>query len=95
MNKYNYKHRSRALQRKTPKSRYRPSENRKSAKELEYLICHEEPRRVHRDGFISYYGNLYRVPYEYIKARVWVKLKGNTLFIECGKKAIAKHKLIP
>lgn len=25
---------------------------------------------------------------------VWVKLKGDTLFIECGKKTIAKHKLI-
>jgi transposase InsO family protein len=94
INQYNHKHRSRSLQRKTPKSRYRPSDHRKSPKELEYLICHEEPRRVYRDGDISYYGNLYRVPYEYIKARVWVKLKGDTLFIECGKKTIAKHKLI-
>jgi putative transposase len=50
INQYNHKHRSRALQRKTPKSRYRPPDNRKSPKELEYLICHEEPRRFIERG---------------------------------------------
>jgi hypothetical protein len=96
VNRYNHKHRSWALQRKTPRSRYGPLDNRKSPKELEYLICHEEPRRVHRDGFISYYGNLYRVPYEYIKAPplAGVKLKRRYPFQECGRRTIAKHKLI-
>ncbi|NWF91384.1 MAG: helix-turn-helix domain-containing protein, partial [Syntrophaceae bacterium] len=46
-----------------------------------------------RRGSITYYGQYYRVPDEYIGRRVWTKLKGETLFIESGKKVIAQYQI--
>jgi hypothetical protein len=43
--------------------------------------------------YISYYGQLYRVPDAYISRRVWTVLKGQTLKIECGKETIARYHL--
>ena len=42
---------------------------------------------------ISYYGHYYRVPDNYIGRRVWTKLKGRTLSIECGGERIARYEI--
>jgi len=66
---------------------------RLTPEELEFILVHEEPRRVRKTGAITYYGHYYRVPDEYIKRTVWTKLKGSTLIIECGGEVIARHKV--
>jgi hypothetical protein len=43
--------------------------------------------------YISYYGQLYRVPDAYIGRRVWTVLQGQTLKIECGQETIARYPL--
>lgn len=94
MNKFNYEFKCRAIGNRTPAEIYQPGKIRKSKKELQVMLVHEEPRRVYLDGTISYYGNTYRVPPGYLKCRVWTKLRGDTLFIESGGKVITKHKLV-
>jgi hypothetical protein len=54
---------------------------------------HEEPRKVLKTGMISYYGHNYWVPDRYINRRVWTKLKGRTLSIECGGERIARYEI--
>ncbi len=61
--------------------------------ELEFILVHEEFRRVPKTAAITYYGHYYRVLDEYIKRRVWTKLKGTNLTVECGGEAIARHTL--
>jgi hypothetical protein len=56
-------------------------------------LVHEEPRRVLRAGAISHYGHYSKVPDEYINRRVWTKLKGTNLIVECGGDIIARHKI--
>lgn len=46
-----------------------------------------------RTGYISYYGQLYRVPGCYIGRRVWTVLKGETLRIESDKEVIALYRI--
>jgi hypothetical protein len=72
---------------------YVPSLRRLTEEELEFILVHEEPGKVLKTGSITYYGQYYRVPDEYIGRRVWTKLKGETLFIESGKKVIAHSKI--
>lgn len=91
---FNYGFKSRAISNHTPSYYYRPSKIRKSKYELQYLLVHEEPRRVYLDSTISYYGNLYKIPPGYLKCRVWTRLRGDTLFIESCGKVIIKHKLV-
>jgi len=70
-----------------------PSQRKLSPEELEFILCHEEPRKVLKTGSVTYYGQHYRVPDEYIGRRVWTRLKGETLFIESGRKVIAQYQL--
>lgn len=53
-----------------------PSLRKVSLEELEFFLVHEEPRRVLKTASITYYGQYYRVPEEYIGRRVWTRLKG-------------------
>lgn len=93
MHWYNWKHRHRGLNGDSPADHYVRSLRRPSAEDLELLLIHEEPRKVLRTGHISYYGQLYRVPDQYIGRWVWTVLKGDTLRIECGKEAIARYRI--
>jgi len=78
---------------KCPADVYTPSLRRLTEEELEFILVHEESRKVQRTGSISYYGQYYRVPDKYIGRRVWTRLKGHTLAIECGGEIIARHKI--
>jgi len=93
MEHYNWQHRHQGLQGDCPADRYVQSFRQPTAEDLELLLIHEEPRKVMRDGCISYYGQTYRVPDRYIGRRVWTILKGETLRIEYGKELIACHRI--
>jgi len=86
---YNWKHRHKGLNGDCPADHYVMSLRKPTQEDLELLLIHEEPRKVMRTGYISYYGQFYRVPDHYIGRRVWTILKGDILRIESGKEVIA------
>jgi transposase InsO family protein len=90
---YNFNHEHEGINKQCPADLYTESLRRLNREELEFILVHEEPRRVLKTAAITYYGHYYRVPEEYIKRRVWTKLKGTNLSIECGGEVIAKHTL--
>lgn len=90
---YNFSHNHKGLNKECPADVYIPSLRRLTSEELEFILVHEEPRKIQRTGCISYYGQFYRVPDKYIGRRVWTRLKSNTIAIECGGEIIAKHKI--
>jgi transposase len=90
---YNFNHSHRGIHRQCPADLYTPSLRKLTSEQLEFILVHEEPRKVLRTGMISYYGHYYRVPDRYINRRVWTKLKGRTLSIECGGERIARYEI--
>jgi len=90
---YNFQHEHKGLDQECPAGLYVPSTRKASREELEFILVHEEPRKVLKTCSISYYGQYYQVPDEYIGRRVWTRLKGEILFIESGKKIIAQYQL--
>lgn len=90
---YNFNHTNKALDRECAAGVYSPSSRKLTSEELEFILVHEEPRKVLKTGSITYYGQYYRVPDDCIGRRVWTKLKGETLFIESGKKVIAQYQI--
>jgi transposase InsO family protein len=88
---YNWRHRHKGLNGDCPADHYVKSLRRPTEEDLELLLIHEEPRKVMRTGCISYYGQIYRVPDQYIGRRVWTVLKGDVLRIESGKVVIASY----
>jgi len=90
---YNFSHSHKGIHRHCPADLYTPSLRRLTSDELEFILVHEEPRKVLRTGMISYYSHYYRVPDRYIGRRVWTKLKGRTLSIECGGERIARYQI--
>ena len=90
---YNFNHSNKALDRECAAGVYVASLRRLTEEELEFILVHEEPRKVLKTGSITYYGQYYRVPDEYIGRRVWTKLRGETLFIESAKKVIAQYQI--
>lgn len=93
LEKYNFAHEHEGINKQCPADLYTPSLRKLSRDELEFILIHEEPRRVRRSAAITYYGHFYRVPEDYIDRRVWTKLKGSTLIIECGGEVIARYQL--
>jgi hypothetical protein len=90
---FNFNHNHKGIMRQCPADLYVESQRKLTPEELEFILVHEEPRKVMRTASISYYGHHYRVPEQYIGRRVWTKLKGNTMAIECGGEVIARHKV--
>ena len=90
---YNFSHEHEGIRKQCAADLYTESLRRLTREELEFILVHEEPRRVLKTAAISYYGHYYRVPDEYIKRRVWTKLKGTNLLIECGGEVVARHTL--
>lgn len=83
---YNYKFKSETFDGKTHAASYRPSERRLKRVELETLLLIEERRKVTRESTISLYGKHYYVPPGYIGCRIWIKIKGDRLFMEANGK---------
>ncbi len=90
---YNFNHEHEGINKQCPADLYTPSLRQLTREELEFILVHEEPRRVRKTAAITYYGHFYRVPDKYIKRTVWTKLKGSTLTIECGGEVIARYKV--
>lgn len=61
--------------------------------ELEFILVHEEPRKVLRTAMISYYDHYYWVSDRYTGRRVWTKRKGRTLSIECEGERIGRYEI--
>jgi putative transposase len=90
---YNFNHSHRGINRQCPADLYTPSLRKLTSEQLEFILVHEEPRKVLKTGMISYYGHYYRVPDAYIGRRVWRKLKGRTLSIECGGERVGRYEI--
>jgi putative transposase len=93
MDWYNWRHPHKGLNGDYPADHYVRSLRRPTPEDLELLLIHEEPRKVMRTGCISYYGQFYQVPDQYIGRRVWTVLKGDTLRIDWGKEVIASYQI--
>lgn len=81
---YNYKFKSPYFDNEPHAARYRPSERRLKRVELETLLLVEERRKVTRESTISLYGKHYYVPPGYIGCRIWIKIKGDKVFMEAN-----------
>jgi len=90
---YNFGHEHEGIRRQCPANLYTESLRKLTREELDFILIHEEPRRVLKTAAIAYYGHYYRVPDEYIKRRVWTRLKGANLEIECDGQIIARYAL--
>lgn len=90
---YNYKFKSKYFDGVTRAARYGPSKRRLKRVELETLLAIEERRKVTRESTISLYGKHYYVPPGYIGCRIWIKIKGNKLFMEANNKIIWRSRL--
>lgn len=90
---YNYKFKSKYFDKATRAARYGQSKRRLKRVELETLLAIEERRKVTRESTISLYGKHYTVPPGYIGCRIWVKIKGNKVFMEANNKVIWRSRL--
>jgi hypothetical protein len=61
---YNFSHSHKGINRQCPADLYTPSLRKLTSEGLDFILVHEEPRKVWRPGMISYYGHYYRVPEE-------------------------------
>lgn len=91
--KYNYVFKSRYFGNVTHASRYKPSERKVHAVELQTLLTIEERRKVTRESTISLYGKYYYIPQGYIGCRIWVKIKGNKVYFEANGEVFHKTRL--
>ena len=90
---YNYKFKSPYFDNQPHAARYRSSKRKVTRVELETLLTIEERRKVTRESTISLYGKHYFVPPGYIGCRIWIKIKGNTFFMEANGKVFWRTRL--
>ena len=90
---YNYKFKSPTFDNETHAARYRTSVRRLSRVELETLLTIEERRKVTRESTISLYGKHYFVPPGYIGCRIWIRIKGEKLFMIANGRVFWKTRL--
>lgn len=90
---YNYKFKSPYFDNEPHAARYRVSARRLSRVELETLLTIEERRKVTRESTISLYGKHYFIPPGYIGCRIWVRIKGEKLFMIANGRVFWKTRL--
>ncbi len=90
---YNYKFKSPYFDNETHAAQYRTSKRRLSRVELETLLTIEERRKVTRESTISLYGKHYFVPPGYIGCRIWIRIKGEKLFMIANGRVFWKTRL--
>lgn len=90
---YNYKFKSGYFDNETHAARYEPSGRRLKRVELETLLTIEERRKVTRESTISLYGNHYVIPPGYIGCRIWIRIKGEKLFMVANDKVFWRSHL--
>ena len=57
LEKYNFSHEHEGINKQCPADLYTPSLRKLSRDELEFILVHEEPRRVRRSAAITYYAH--------------------------------------
>jgi len=90
---YNYKFKSPYFDNEPHAARYKPSPRKLKRVELETLLTIEERRKVTRESTISMYGRHYYIPSGYIGCRIWVRIKGDTLFMIANGRVFWKTRL--
>lgn len=90
---YNYKFKSPYFDNETHAAKYRTSKRRLTRVELETLLTIEERRKVTRESTISLYGKHYYVPPGYIGCRIWIRIKGEKLFLIANGKVFHAARL--
>ncbi len=93
--KYNeeFKHSGIEMNGRTPAEVYQPSTIRRPKQELQELLTITIRRLVYRDSTISLFGKRYKVPNEFITARIWVKIRGETVRVESMGRVVYKFRL--
>lgn len=88
-----FNHSGIGMNKRTPAQAYQPSERRKPKQELQELLTITIRRLVYRDSTISLFGKRYKVPNEFITARIWVRIRGETVRVESMGKVVYKFRL--
>jgi len=60
-----------------------------------YVVRREEVRKVTRDGYVSYHGNRYSVPYPYAGRSVVLEIAGERMTIRQGSECLCSHIVVP
>ena len=60
-----------------------------------YVVRREEVRKVTRDGYVSYQGNRYSVPYQYAGRSVVLEIQGDRMTIRLGSECLWSHGVVP
>ncbi len=72
------------------------SENLKTLTSIPpYVVRREEVRKVTRDGYVSYQGNRYSVPYHYAGRSVVLEIAGERMTIRLGSECLCSHVVVP
>lgn len=88
-----FKHSGIGMNNRTPAEVYQPSIVRRPKQELSELLTVTIRRLVYRDSTISLFGKRYKVPNEFITARIWVRIKGETVRVESMGRVVYKFRL--
>jgi len=60
-----------------------------------YVVRREEVRKVTRDGYVSYQGNRYSVPYHYAGRSVVLEIAGERMTVIQGSECLCSHVVVP
>ncbi len=60
----------------------------------EYLIIREEKRKISRDCFISYLGNMYSVPYRFAGREATLHIIGSKFMVIVGGEQVCEHEIL-
>lgn len=72
------------------------SENLKTLASIPaYVVRREEVRKVMRDGYVSYQGNRYSVPFQNAGQSVLLEIQGDRMTIRHGSECLCSHVMVP
>lgn len=60
-----------------------------------YVVRREEVRKVMRDGYVSYQGNRYSVPFQHAGQSVLLEIQGGRMTIRHGSECLCSHVMVP
>lgn len=60
----------------------------------EYIVIREEARKISRDCFISYLGNIYSVPYRFAGRKATLQIIGNKFKVIVGGEQVCEHEIL-
>ncbi len=60
----------------------------------EYIVIREEARKISRDCFISYLGNMYSVPYRFAGREATLQIIGNKFKVIVGGEQVCEHEIL-